>query len=138
LTVISRADDHADFEMRANGFAPSFIAPQKYVSVAGQEPNAKVLQLAYDWGFTYEGAVWHAKNIELISDDEAQRLIAERRQATVQPLFEQPVARDLLTDYCDPSELSALVHGLVSDLARASYEAGLISRGRAREILTTR
>ncbi len=138
LTVISREDDHADFEMRANGFAPNFIAPQKYVSVAGQEPKAKVLQLAYDWGFTFEGAVWHAKNIELISDDDAQRLIGERRQATVQPVFEQPVERPFSTDYCEPSELSALVHGLVSDLARAGYEAGLISRGRAREILTMR
>lgn len=138
LTVISRENDHADFEMRANGFAPSFIAPQHYVSVEGQEAKAKVLQLAYNWGFTYEGAVWHAKNIELIDDQDAERLIAERRSATVQPMFEGPVERTPVSEYCEPSDLSSLVHGLVSDLVHASHEAGIISRGRAREILTMR
>jgi Zn-dependent peptidase ImmA (M78 family)/transcriptional regulator with XRE-family HTH domain len=138
LAIISREEDHAPVEARANGFGPSFLAPQSSISVSGEEPKARVLQLAYGWGFTFEGAVWHAKNVRLISRDDAERLLQERRLTNVDPQFERTIARASTDSLCEPADVSPLTHGLLSDVAMRAYADGVITRARAREILTTR
>jgi Zn-dependent peptidase ImmA (M78 family) len=137
LAAISREHDHADIERRANGFAPSFLAPKSYVSIGAPDPKSKVAELAYTWGFTFEGAAWHAKNLELIGPDDATRLLNERRfGATAQPAFEQSPPRRSVQDILDTADVSPLVHGLVADLTVIAHIEGIISRARAREILT--
>jgi hypothetical protein len=138
LASISREHDHQPIEMRANGFAPSFLAPRAHVSITGANPRELVKNLAYTWGFTFEGAVWHAKNLKLIGPDDATMLIAERRTATLQPCFERPIRRISLEGLCEADEASPVVLGLVSDLVVRAQAEGVISRGRAREILTMR
>ncbi len=137
LAAISREEDQTHIESRANAFAPSFLAPRRFVSVEGIDAKAKVLQLAYLWGFTFEGAVWHAKNIELIGTEDAGRLLKERRYgATIDPPFERRVDRLAFHHLVDPADVSSLVYGLISDVTVEAYAQGIISSSRAREILT--
>jgi Zn-dependent peptidase ImmA (M78 family) len=138
LASISREHDHAPIEMRANGFAPSFLAPKAHVSAVGATPREVVKDLAYTWGFTLEGATWHAKNLKLISQDDATELVNERRTATLQPSCERPIRRLPVDVILESAEASPLTRGLVSDLAMRALAEGIISRGRAREILTMR
>jgi len=138
LASISRQEDHAPFEARANGFGPSFLAPRGAIAVTGEEPKARVLQLAYGWGFTFEGAVWHAKNVRLISPDDADRLMLERRPVNVDAPFERPISRVSTDGLCPTADISPLIRGLLSDVTMRAYTDGVITHGRAREILTTR
>jgi Zn-dependent peptidase ImmA (M78 family)/transcriptional regulator with XRE-family HTH domain len=135
LTAVSRPEDHLDYERRANGFAPSFIAPGKWVKLPASEPSALVLQLGYTWGFSYEGAVWHAKNLKLISSDKAEELRKAPRIVGADN-FEPEVARRDATAVGIDQEPTPLSSGLLSDRVVRALSEGLISVGRAREILS--
>lgn len=94
--------------------------------------------IAATWGFTREGAIWHAKNCKLIDADVAESLVADpARSTTVSGLstdFEQPPARHNAESL--GLDVSMLVEGYISDLVLRAYKAEAISRGRAQEILT--
>ena len=139
LTVVSRPEEQVAFEQRANSFAPSFIAPGTHVDLAGAEPRAKVLQLAYSWGFSYEGAVWHCKNLGLISPDEAEGLSrAHTNVSGAEQEFERPIARADLASAGIDTEPEPLTLGLLSDRVVRAAQEGRISTGRACEILSLR
>jgi hypothetical protein len=97
------------------------------------------LQIAREWGFTLEGAVWHAKNVELVSGDDADALIADvawrSGRSRIPGAWEPEVARDDPRDHGLDVDVSPLVGGLVQDLVLRAYRLGEISSGRAREIL---
>ena len=134
LTVVSRREAGMALEQRAGGFAPSFIAPPPWVKVAkGSSPLALVRQIALDWGFTYEGAAWHAKNLGHVSVAKARDLTQQRgpRETNFEPLVVRQPVPDLHLDV----EASRLAKGLISDWTARAFNEGLISAGRAREIL---
>ena len=64
LTMVSRLDEQRQRgEQRANGFAPSFLAPKAWASkVDASDPEKIALELGERWGLSFGGAVWHAKN----------------------------------------------------------------------------
>jgi Zn-dependent peptidase ImmA (M78 family) len=129
-------------EQRANGFAPAFLAPPAFVRKrVDRSATAEqiALQIAREWGFTLEGAVWHAKNVELVSGDDADALIADvawrSGRSRIPGAWEPEVARDDPRDHGLDVDVSPLVGGLVQDLVLRAYRLGEISSGRAREIL---
>ena len=145
-TRLSYKENSSDgsVEQRARAFAPAFLAPPeevrhwfrsgggKYRATAGD----KVLELAKRWGLSWRAAAWHAKNCALIPAATARNLIAdggpgqlwerqfERRSAGKKDYFLQSIAT------------SPLCRGRLAEIVAEAYEAGAISRGRAREILT--
>jgi Zn-dependent peptidase ImmA (M78 family) len=143
LTVVSRETDQSPQEQRANGFAPSFLAPGKFlrdeprIVAFNGRPREVVLWLARTWGLSFAGAVWHAKNTHLIEGTVAEELYRNEHATTIDP---SPFETE--TDRATPSRLemeaepSPLASGLFSSLALAALERGLISRGRALELLT--
>jgi Zn-dependent peptidase ImmA (M78 family)/transcriptional regulator with XRE-family HTH domain len=139
-----RPQPHAEaVEQRANAFAPAFIAPPAYVRERiAKHTTAKemILQIARDWGFTLEGAVWHAKNIGLVEAEVAEALLADvawrSRSARIPGNWEPELPRDDPRDHGLDVETSPLVGGLLQDLVLQAYRNGSISAGRAREILT--
>jgi Zn-dependent peptidase ImmA (M78 family) len=135
LAVVSRPEEQLEYEQRANGFAPSFIAPGAWVQPQVPEPQALVLQLGYTWGFSYEGAVWHAKNLKLITPETADDLL-KARKAVLADNFEQAPARSDLVALGLDTEPTRLACGLLSDRVARALSEGLISSGRAREILS--
>lgn len=131
LTVVSRDVSDDPVEARANGFAPSFLAPQPWVRPQSSDVYDLVVEMASYWGLSYEGGVYHAKNLGLIEPDVAKVLLS--RPVTIDAsAFEQMPRR--LAAAGDPSP-APLVDGLVSDLAVEAQAADLISRGRLAEIL---
>jgi Zn-dependent peptidase ImmA (M78 family) len=135
LAIVSRPEEDLSYEQRANGFAPSFIAPASAVQLAGEEPGVIVLQLAYQWGFSYEGAAWHAKNLELVTPEEADALV--RSPKTVAPQgFEDPIPRPSASRCGLEVSANPLTSGLISDRILSALANGLISRARAAEMLT--
>ena len=135
LTVVSLETDSSPIEQRANGFAPSFIAPGPWVSLRSGEPTAMALELATTWGFSFEGAAWHLKNLRLIDPDVAERLCDLKRKPRIDVAFEQPLNRTPPDQFGVEGEPSRLVLGLVSETAIIAAAEGVISRGRAAEIL---
>ncbi len=133
LTLVSQRAERSRVEKRAGGFAPSFLAPRRWVSPTKVTPPAIVRELAFAWGFSFEGSAWHAANLDLVPEREASRLAKLRGPEGTS--FEPPVERLPVPDLDVPVEPSPLVHGLVADLAVRAYHAGEISTGRTREIL---
>jgi Zn-dependent peptidase ImmA (M78 family)/transcriptional regulator with XRE-family HTH domain len=134
LTIVSRHDEEAErVEQRANGFAPSFIAPRASVGEpSAVDPTDVVMQLGTAWGLSFRGAVWHAKNLQLITAAAAEKLGVHK--LSVDPAgFELERARVVAPGDAPPP--SPLAHGLLSDVAIATFERGAISAGRLREIL---
>lgn len=130
-------------EQRANAFAPAFLAPPACLRERiARHGSAKeiVLQVAREWGFTLEGAIWHAKNTDLIDAacSEALMLDISWRSAStrVSGSWEPELARDDPRDHGLDVDTSPLVGGLLQDLALRAYRSGAISAGRTREILT--
>jgi Zn-dependent peptidase ImmA (M78 family)/transcriptional regulator with XRE-family HTH domain len=134
LTVVSREKSPTPSEQRANGFAPSFLAPKDWVAESrGASAREKVLQIARTWGLTFDGAAWHAKNLKQISAKTAEELPRENLDAAgFEPeILRTPPSRIGLS--LDPSYLGESALG---DLAIRAAEADRISAGRAAEILT--
>jgi Zn-dependent peptidase ImmA (M78 family)/transcriptional regulator with XRE-family HTH domain len=138
LTVVSRETDSSPIEQRANGFAPSFIAPGPWISLHSVEPVARARELALTWGLSFEGAAWHLKNIKLISAATAEQLFNMKRKPQIEADFEQPLNRTPPDQFDVESEPSPLALGLLSETAIIAAAEGVISRGRAAEILTLR
>lgn len=141
------ADRELAVEQRANGFAPAFIAPPAQLGLPEHlEPERAILRIAAQWGFTVEGAIWHAKNCGVVDDMRAQKLIhdpdfrsragtearAEARKKVWEPEGDYRDPRDLGLDV----ETSALAGGLIEALVLQAWELGHISAGRVSEILT--
>lgn len=131
-----------DIEKRARAFAPAFLAPRNEVRHwfhAGEgrslrEPEAKVRKLAKRWGFSLKGAVWHAQNCQIIQQPTAQRLVVDLAQERHD--WEQDFERTSSTD--DAGEISTIFGGRIGSLVEQAAAAGVISEGRAKEILTWR
>jgi len=78
-----------DVEQRARAFAPAFLAPRDEVGHwfrAGEgrsirKPEGKVKALAKRWGFSLKGAVWHAKNCQIIKQSTAEHLVVDLSRA---------------------------------------------------------
>jgi len=136
VTLVTRAEHREPVERRANAFAPGFIAPRKWTraTTSASTPIERVREIARTWGLTFEGAAWHAKNSELIEPEVAEELV--RRHETIASDCEPTLSRR------DPASVgldvapSPLVSGLVQDMVVDAYAEGLISRGRAHELLT--
>ncbi len=80
LTIVSRHDEQGELvEQRANGFAPNFLAPEGWVSVKATDPIEIALELGQTWGLSFGGAVWHAKNLRLITPAVAETIKSRNR-----------------------------------------------------------
>jgi Zn-dependent peptidase ImmA (M78 family) len=131
-------------ERRARAFAPAFLAPRDEVqhwfrSGSRQHysrPQSRVLALAKRWGLSWEGAVRHAKNCRLIQSATASRLVEESVHSEWRTEFEPGEVHRSNLPTIDDIEISPLCRGHLADLVMEAYEAGAISRGRAREIST--
>ncbi len=136
LTLVSRGSDSGPQEQRANGFAPSFLVPGPWIEPRTTDPWTLALELGSEWGLSFEGAAWHAKNVGHISNPVAEQLRREPERVPSED-FEQDLPR-LPSDVCEPEEVSPLVSGLLSDLVIRAYSAEMITAGRARELLLLR
>jgi Zn-dependent peptidase ImmA (M78 family) len=136
LTQVSWENDASPTEQRANGFAPSFLAPKKWVRVRAKDPLAIVMELAETWGLSFEGAAWHAKNLKFISPDIAEELrrMADKPRILVQ--VEPELVRTSPEQSGIELEVSSLANGLLSELALRACSEGLIDRQRAAELLS--
>ncbi len=131
-------------EQRARAFAPAFLAPPDEVrhwfrsgrGMRWREPRQKILALARRWGLSWQGAVWHAKNCGLIQAATADRLVSD--PGIVQDWqtdFEQArVAASSVSEV--DLEVTELCRGRLAQVVREAHELGVISHGRAVEILT--
>jgi len=129
-------------EQRAGGFGPAFIAPPAFVrarvdrSVSAEQI---VLQIAREWGLTLEGAIRHARNVEVIPDAEADVLLVDvawrAGRSRIPGAWEPEVTRDDPRDHGLDVDVSPLVGGLLQDLVLRAYRLGEITSARAREIL---
>jgi hypothetical protein len=138
LTVVSFETDGSTIEQRANGFAPSFIAPAGWVSLRSKDPIAMAQDLASEWGLSFEGAAWHLKNLKRISAETAEELGDLKRKPKLESTFERPLPRTPPDQFEIEAEASDLALGLLSETAIIAAAEGVISRGRAAEILTLR
>jgi Zn-dependent peptidase ImmA (M78 family)/transcriptional regulator with XRE-family HTH domain len=138
LAIISREEglDTSGTERRANRFAPNFLAPKDWLSSHKAGAEGIVTELAEEWGLSLEGAAWHAENLGLIKESEVEQF----RQAALKPGFETRFEHDLPRT---PPGLvgieimpTQLVAGYLSELAILAAEEGVISKGRAAEILS--
>lgn len=134
-TVVSREASNDPMEQRANGFAPSFLAPDPWLrkdSTLPEDPDDLVFQVGRRWGLSYEGAVRHANNIGLIDGDVAEALMTRHTRLPVE--LEPPVERRPAPEGLSPSPMA---NGIIADWAMEAYEEDLISLGRLEEILNT-
>jgi Zn-dependent peptidase ImmA (M78 family) len=138
LTVVSLETDHSPVEQRANGFAPSFLAPRSWVQLRSKKPDEMALELANTWGLSFEGAAWHLKNLKLVSPATADELCDTKHKPRIVSAFEQPPDRTPPDQFNVDAEPSPLASGLLSETAIVAAAEGAISRGRAAEILTLR
>lgn len=131
-------------EQRARAFAPAYLAPRREVipwarsrRFTGQ-PRDIVIELAREWGLSFEGAVWHTKNCGLISPEEAGNLSRIRTVPELpQDLFdaeELGFPSSMLHGELS-SKPSPLMDGWATSVVVDALEASVISLGRARELL---
>jgi Zn-dependent peptidase ImmA (M78 family) len=136
VTLVTREEDREPIERRANAFAPGFIAPRKWTraTTTATTPIEQVREIARTWGLTFEGAAWHAKNSEVITPEMADELV--KRHEVVASECEPTLSRRDPASAGLDAEVTPLVAGLVQDMVVDAYAEGLISRGRAHELLT--
>ena len=141
VTVVTREDDRSPIEQRANGFAPSFIAPRELVvplaKAKKKEPKVLVIELAKAWGLSFEGAAWHAKNLNLLDPLVAEKLAKGGKRAILSE-FEPALRRTPPDQFGIEVEATALSRGLLSETAIVACAEGLVTRERAAEILSLR
>jgi Zn-dependent peptidase ImmA (M78 family) len=132
-------------EQRANAFAPAFLAPPSSLreALVGAPPDDVVRTIAVRWGLMAEGAIWHAKNCGFISSTTAEELVSDTafrrdvsRRACEAAAWEPDIVRDDARDQGLDVDTTSLVAGLVQDLVLRALRGGLISSGRAKELLT--
>lgn len=121
-------------EQRARAFAPAFLAPRAFIrdwvktldADVSTDPKSLVTALARAWGFSDEGAAWHAKNCGLLSPEDAERLARQSRNPRVH-----------LEDFeRGPPAGTSLWSGLADRIVTDAVAAGWITEGRARELRT--
>lgn len=136
LTVVSRPADRSPMEKRANAFAPSFLAPKSWVDCDRNKPaHVRAQEVANTWGLSYEGAVWHAKNLKLISSKAADEL-TQTTGGIDATGFEPDLPRESPDQVGLECEVSELARSALGDLAIWAADKDVISVGRAAEILT--
>ena len=136
LTQISWENDTSPNEQRANGFAPSFLAPKKWVRVQAKDPVDIAVYLAETWGLSFEGAAWHAKNLRIIMPDVAEDLRRISKKPWIEAQVEPDIVRTPPEQFGIEVEVSPLANGLLSELTLRACAEGLIERQRAAEILS--
>lgn len=136
-TVLSRRGDESPVEQRANGFAPSFLAPRLWVKKSRGNVERQLVTLAETWGLSFEGAVWHAKNLEFISPKTASQIIARHPRPKIDARgFEPEIFRDAIPNL--EVEVSEFGRSALGDQAMRAMSREVISEGRAAEILAFR
>ncbi len=135
LTLVSRGVDATEVEQRANGFAPSFIVPGGWISPHTTDVRQLALDVATEWGLSFEGALWHLKNAQHIGARDVEEEL--RREAVVIPegAFEGDIERREPAHLRLDVTIGPLAYGALSDVTLGAFEADMISRGRAVEIL---
>ncbi len=138
-TVLSRRDDPSPVEQRANAFAPAFLAPPHWVQRTRGRVEQQVVTLAKTWGLSFEGAAWHAKNLKLLSPTTAEAIIARRPHPPVDLRdFEPPLGRLDPAAYGLDVKVSDFARSALGDQTLRALACGVISSGRAVEILSFR
>jgi Zn-dependent peptidase ImmA (M78 family) len=132
-------------EMRARAFAPAFLAPREQVKDWMKDQGETlddiglVKAMAAHWGLSFEGAVWHAKNCELIdgqsADDLARMPDRPRIELDGFETTASGVPPGMLHDSL-PDEPAPLWEGWAAEVVVSALEEGCITAGRARELLT--
>ena len=138
LTLVSRQNDTSDVEQRANGFAPAFLAPGRWVGTLSGTPRSISASIARRWGLSFEGAAWHAKNLGLLTGAEARALRDSPRKPAVETGLEQPIARTPPEQFGIEVKPSAFGNSQLGELAVLAACDEIISRGRAGEIVSFR
>lgn len=145
VSVAYNADGYSDLvEQRARAFAPAFLAPPSAVrawksarfgqtapdTLAAAEPV--VASLADHWGFSFEGAAWHAKNCRLVSSDLISSLLAQPPTRT----FPERGFEVSAPSVADSDDLVAPIwRGLGERLVMRAAAQSVITSARARELL---
>jgi Zn-dependent peptidase ImmA (M78 family) len=134
-------------EQRARGFAPAYLAPRRHVrewaNTVGlpEAPVDLVNELAAHWGLSFEGAIWHAKNCELISPEIADDLAAmDNKPSLPAERFDaEDGGASLLRAHPELQENpTPLMKGWATKLVLEALEESVISLGRAKELLAWR
>lgn len=82
--------------------------------------------------------MWHAKNLQLIDPSAAGELLQQPSKPRMVFAFAEEVRPRAPVEYELELEASHLALGLASDLALRAYAEGILSRGRAEEIVSFR
>lgn len=139
VSMVSRRTQEGEpWEQRANGYAPSFLAPAAWVRVDSTGPRRIVQQLATQWLLSWEGGCWHAKNLKLITPQHTKRLMGEGPRDWRAPEVNETMVRTPMEMVGLECAATPLVSGLVSELVAQAFADGEISRGRAEEVLRIR
>lgn len=120
-------------EKRARAFSPAFLAPRK-AAIAwwkrqspAKEMRARVSSFAKYWGLSFEGALWHLKNCDLISEE----MVRELRKGPFEPIeFGGESAASL--------DETSFTQGWARQLIDRAWHEGVISEGRRRELFEWR
>jgi Zn-dependent peptidase ImmA (M78 family)/DNA-binding XRE family transcriptional regulator len=136
-----------EVEQRARGFAPAFLAPRDEVRSwfrVGdgrriRNPEKKVEALARRWGFSRRGAVWHAKNCQIIAPAIAESL--DRSVPNEEHAWNSDFEEAPNVDAGEASRVlrvatSDISFGLLSSIVSKAVATGVISEGRGREVVT--
>ncbi len=143
VSLSEESETHEDvIEQRARAFAPAFLAPRPMVRewashYSSLTPRKLAIELASHWGLSYEGAVWHLKNCQLIAADTAKALLDRPVMELPAERFERETAAVFLRmlDKRLPENASPLMDGWAAYVIHDALETELISIGRARELL---
>jgi len=133
-------------EVRARAFAPAFLAPRSQVRAwyQGLPQGARnsdfdvVRLLAAQWGLSFEGAVWHAKNCQVISPEKAEELAKVSRPNIPYEQFEASSA-DVPPSRVHsslPDRPTDLWEGWATETVLSALDAGYISVALANELLS--
>lgn len=133
-------------EARAGAFAAGFLAPglqvrrwaaQKW-GRSSRTADQVARGVAREWGLSPASAIWHAHNCGLVSATQARRLEREgiRVSERWHGQFEGARSCEERAGGTTGGEASELVRGAGERLIVAAREAGIISSGRAVEMLT--
>ena len=124
LAMVTRSNAREeDQEQRANGFAPSFLAPSPQLA-AHRDPLALARHLVDDWWLSADAASWYACNLTDRSQTEAPGLRRHLKMCG-DPPDEPPLPDGRLAD------------GLIGNLADEAGEKNLITAARVAEIRRT-
>ncbi len=147
-TRVSASEGSGGFEdaleQRARAFAPAFLAPRDSVKEWARgiknthDPEDTATCLANQWGLSYEGAIWHAKNTDLMTSEEADRAARHRTprdlKETKFEIEDQGFPLQTVNEHL-PSKASPLMDGWASRVVVQALESSTISLGRAKELL---